>query len=192
MEVTLKSLDIVDTFYVDEPVVVFPTKDSKWTLDSPSMRRYAYSRLPPVSVMEWAMKAYVGMKSVPEIENGMPLGTIATKMDVTGGTMTVTEWIERSNSSSSLPKLILVTSLGDPLLDGGLAFKKVYEDAIIGGKGKDSSTKKNAVVSKIKHFGTHSGHGGFYFFEPSVFRLIMMEWYAEMHHVWECKNSAVD
>jgi len=188
MEVTLKSLGIVDTFYVDEPVVAFPTKDNKWTLDSPSMRRYAYSRMPPVSLIEWGVKAYTGVETVPEVEIRLPLGTVSTSIDITGGAMTVSEWIERSDASSPLPRLILVTAMGDPLLDAGLAFKKVYEDAIIRGMEEYYPTAKNEAVSKVKHFDTYSGHCGFYLFEPSVFRLIMKEWYEEMHNVWVRKT----
>jgi len=190
METTLKSMAMVDTFYVDAPVVPFPTSDGskEWSMNSPSLRRNSYTRMPPVTWLEWSLKAYTGMETVPDVEKDLILGTISTSVDITGGSMTVSEWIKRSKSTS-LPRLILVTAKGDPLQDGGLAFKGVYEKVIeeVGAKNSKRNSNIKGEISRIKHFDTNSGHGGFYLFEPSVFQDVMKEWYSEMRSVWERK-----
>jgi acetyl esterase/lipase len=186
METTMKSLDLVDTFFVDEPPVPLPTSDEKWSMDSPSFRRYSYSRQVPTTWLEWSLKAYTGIDTVHDIEKDLRLGTIATGVDITGGSMNVSEWVKRT-SSASLPKLILVTAKGDPLKDGGLAFKDVYERVIQAAEAKNSSM--SGGVPRIKHFETSSGHVGFYLFEPEVFQNIVTEWYFDIHRAWERKNS---
>ena len=157
-------------------------------MDSPSLRRYSYTRMPPVTWLEWSLKAYTGMETVPDVEKDLILGTISTSVDITGGSMTVSEWIKRSKSTS-LPRLLLVTAKGDPLQDGGLAFKGVYDKVIeeVGAKISKRNPNIKGEISRIKHFDTNSGHTGFYLFEPSVFQDIMKEWYSEMRSVWERK-----
>ncbi|KAL7553415.1 hypothetical protein ACHAWF_016697 [Thalassiosira exigua] len=178
METTLKNINLVDTFFVDEPIVPLPTSQGRnqWSLDSPSFRRYSYSRQVPVTWLEWSLKAYTGMKTVDN-EKDLYLGTITTSIDITGGTMNASQWVKRSGSTP-LPKLILVTAKGDPLQDGGLAFKDVYEHAT-----------EAVGENKIKHFGTNSGHVGFYFFEHTVFQDIVKEWYGDIRHVWKTKSG---
>mmetsp|Transcript_29593 Transcript_29593/g.58419 ORF Transcript_29593/g.58419 Transcript_29593/m.58419 type:complete len:223 (+) Transcript_29593:435-1103(+) len=219
METTLKSLDIVDTFFVDEPVVPFPTtataddnEEGEWTVDSLSVRRYAYSRMPPVSWLEWSLKAYTGIETVTVSgeEDNLTLGTMTTNVDITGGAMTASEWIQKRNndidsttsllpSMIPLPRLILVTAMGDPLRDGGLAFKEVYAEALRKEKElleqNDSKIAKakgqradGLPISKAKHFETYSGHVGFYLFERASFSLIMKEWYDEMYDVWQSRS----
>ena len=190
METTLKSMAMVDTFYVDEPMVPLRTNDGnkEWSMDSPSLRRYSYTRMPPVTWLEWSLKAYTGMETVPDVEKDLILGTISTSVDITGGSMTVSEWVKRSKSTS-LPRLLLVTAKGDPLQAGGLAFKGVYDKVIeeVGAKNSKRNSNIKGEISRIKHFDTNSGHTGFYLFEPSVFQDIMKEWYSEMRSVWERK-----
>mmetsp|Transcript_29594 Transcript_29594/g.58421 ORF Transcript_29594/g.58421 Transcript_29594/m.58421 type:complete len:222 (+) Transcript_29594:435-1100(+) len=217
METTLKALNIVDTFFVDEPVLPFPTttttvdnnKEVKWTMDSPSVRRYAYTRMPPVSWLEWSLRAYTGIETVTVSgeEDNLTLGTMTTNVDITGGAMTASEWIQKRNndidsttsllpSMIPLPRLILVTAMGDPLRDGGLAFKEVYAEALR--KEKElleqnyskiakGERKDGLPISKAKHFETYSGHVGFYLFERASFSLIMKEWYDEMYDVWQSR-----
>jgi len=196
METALK-FDLVDTFYVDQPMVPLSTNDgnNEWALDSPSFRRYSYSRMPPVTWLEWSLQAYTGMEISPDVEKDLYLGTIPTSVDITGGSMSVSEWVKRSENSTSLPQLILVTAKGDPLHDGGLAFKDVYEQAIREVEAKnikqyDSATKEE--TSAVRHFDTNSGHVGFYFFEPAAFAEIMKEWHTEMRLVWDIKNSCAN
>ncbi|KAL7530173.1 hypothetical protein ACHAXR_005496 [Thalassiosira sp. AJA248-18] len=194
IETTMKSLDLVDTFYVDAPMVPLSVNDQKneWSMDSPSFRRYAYTRLPSVTWLEWSLKAYTGVETVPDLENDLSYGAITTSVDITGGAMTVSEWVKRSNSTDLLPPLFLVTSKGDPLQYGGLEFKGVYEQAMQQVEAKNNKHESTAEgISKIKHFDTSSGHCSFYLFEPSVFQHIMKEWYDEMRVVWERKNHVV-
>ena len=196
METTLTNLDIVDTFYVDEPVVAFPRTNSddkqkvEWTMDSASVRRYAYTRMPPVAWLEWALKAYTGKTTVSGVEDNLPLGTVSTNVDITGGAMTVSEWTKKrkksGNKKRGLPRLILVTAMGDPLLDGGLAFKKVYDDALIIEK---EEVKDSLGVLKAKHFDTYSGHASFYLFESQLFQRIIKEWYSDITDVWRSKSK---
>mmetsp|Transcript_30814 Transcript_30814/g.65176 ORF Transcript_30814/g.65176 Transcript_30814/m.65176 type:complete len:462 (-) Transcript_30814:279-1664(-) len=215
METTLNALHIVDTFFVDEPVLPFPTttttvdnnKEVKWTMDSPSVRRYAYTRMPPVSWLEWSLRAYTGIETVSGEEDNLTLGTITTNVDITGGAMTASEWIQKRNDIDSttllpsipLPRLILVTAMGDPLRNGGLAFKEVYAEALRKEKElleqNDSKIAKakgqradGLPISKAKHFETYSGHVGFYLFEPASFSIIMKEWYDEMYDVWQSRS----
>eukprot|EP00581_Thalassiosira_minuscula_P027995 CAMPEP_0183750460 /NCGR_PEP_ID=MMETSP0739-20130205/1113_1 /TAXON_ID=385413 /ORGANISM="Thalassiosira miniscula, Strain CCMP1093" /LENGTH=387 /DNA_ID=CAMNT_0025986513 /DNA_START=347 /DNA_END=1510 /DNA_ORIENTATION=- len=212
METTLKALNIVDTFFVDEPVLPFPTttttvdnnKEVKWTMDSPSVRRYAYTRMPPVSWLEWSLRAYTGIETVSGEEDNLTLGTITTNVDITGGAMTASDWIQKRNDIDSttllpsipLPRLILVTAMGDPLRNGGLAFKEVYAEALRKEKELlEQNYSKIAKgermdglpISKAKHFETYSGHVGFYLFERASFSLIMKEWYDEMYGVWQSR-----
>ncbi|KAL7531742.1 hypothetical protein ACHAXR_004207 [Thalassiosira sp. AJA248-18] len=194
IETTMKSIELVDTFYVDEPVVPLPLNDQndEWSMDSPSFRRYAYTRIPSVTWLEWSLKAYTGVGTVPNLEKDLTYGAITTSVDITGGAMTVSEWVKRSNSTDLLPPLFLVTAKGDPLQYGGLEFKGVYEQAIKQVEAKNNKHESTPEdISKIKHFDTSSGHTGFYFFEPSVFQYIMKEWHDAMCDVWERKNRVV-
>lgn len=186
MEITLKS-NFVDMFYVDEPMVPLPSKDgsNRGELVSPSLRRYSYSRMPPVTWLEWCLKAYTGVTvSAADVEE-YDLGAIPTNIDITGGSMSVSKWTKRSKHSIALPRLILVTAKGDPLQHGGLAFKDVYQQVVIQ---ENVANEKDKGSSAIKHFHTNSGHCGFYFAEPTLFQQIMKEWYSEMHSVWQSKN----
>ena len=186
METALK-FESVDSFFVDEPMVPLPTNDgmNKFALNSPSFRRYSYSRMPPVTWLEWSLKAYTGVETSPEDEKDLYHGTVSTGVDITGGAISVSEWVERSKKST-LPKLILTTAKGDPLQDGGLAFKEVYSQAIQEVEGKHDTSSDQ--ISAIKHYDTNSGHVGFYFFEPDLFQELMKEWYSEISTVWHSKN----
>lgn len=198
METTLKSLGVVDTFFVDVPMVPLlvaggeSRDDAKkeWRLDSPSFRRYAYTRSPPVTWLDWSLLAYTG-KEAPQSQPAH--GMVTTDVDITGGAMTVSEWTAMRIIAdgkgeaifSKLPSLVLVTARGDPLRDGGLAFKDVYERAVeeagIGMYGE--------AAAAIKHFEASSGHCGFYIFEPSLFQTVMEVWYEEMETVYKRKVS---
>jgi len=192
METTLKSLALVDTFFVDEPVV--PLIDSgldgrkTWSLDSQSLRRNAFTRMPPVTWLEWSLKSYTGMETVPANERNITLGSVSTTVDITGGSMTVSEWVKKSHKLRPLPNLLLVTAKGDPLHDGGVAFKNVFEQAIEEGTKNRKLDSTVGETPKVKYFDTTSGHGGYLMFEPSLFQNIMGEWYREIRSVWERKG----
>jgi len=196
IETTLKSLDLVDTFYADAPVVLFPTKYSnegnaeEWALDSASVRRYSYARVPAVPWLEWSIKAYTGVETDFEKEKDLQLGTLTTKVDITGGSMTVSEWLKRTSSSTTLPRLFLVTAKGDPLHDGGLAFKSVYEQVIeeFDAKYINLDSVASDEMSTVKYFDSNHGHCLFYIVEPSLFHNVMKEWQSEIRDVWEKKN----
>eukprot|EP00580_Thalassiosira_gravida_P003683 CAMPEP_0201607850 /NCGR_PEP_ID=MMETSP0492-20130828/6825_1 /ASSEMBLY_ACC=CAM_ASM_000837 /TAXON_ID=420259 /ORGANISM="Thalassiosira gravida, Strain GMp14c1" /LENGTH=349 /DNA_ID=CAMNT_0048072525 /DNA_START=286 /DNA_END=1332 /DNA_ORIENTATION=- len=181
METTLKSMVMVDSFYVDEPVVPMRTNNNdgkkEWSMDTPSFRRYSYARMPPVTWLEWSLKAYTGIETDRNVEKDLLVGTAPTSVDITGGSMTVSEWVKRSKSTP-LPPLILVTAKGDPLQYGGLAFKGVYEQAIgeVAEKTRKGNSSMDGEISKIRHFDTNAGHVGFYAMEPAVFQEVMKEW----------------
>jgi len=182
MEVTLKSMDMnIDSFYVDEPKVPLPSKDgTTWSLDSGSLRRYSYSRMPPVDWLEWSLKAYTGMETNHEFESTLPYGMITTDVDITGGSIDAAKWkrsFDESNATQ-LPRLFLVTANGDPLKDGGVYFKHIYEEVI---KQVEAETPNSTERQpQIKYVETTSGHTGHYIFELPIFEDTMKEWYAEM------------
>lgn len=182
MEVTLKSLDVeIDSFYVDEPMIPLPSGDHRsWSLDSDSFRRYSYTRNPPVGFLEWSLKAMTGMETNPHIESKLTYGMITTDVDITGGAIDPEQWkysFHKSNSTL-LPRLFLVTSKGDPLKDGGLYFKRVYQQVI---SQVDAAARNNTErQAQIKYIDSSAGHTGFYYLEKHVFKDIMTEWYAEM------------
>jgi len=176
VESTYNSLSImgidVDTLFASEPRVLLPTKDGAWTLDSPSLRRYAHSRLPPITWIEWSTKAYAGMETDVEHEKTIPIGKLTINVDIAGGSTTPSNWIDayHTNNLPGLPKMFLVTGKGDPLRGGGLylkdVFSQVYEDL------KLSNT--------VSHADTSSGHGGYLLLEPGVYQDMMTQWYDEM------------
>ena len=191
MEVTLKSLDMnIDTFYVDEPVVPFPSKDGNqrsWSLDSNSFRRYSYTRVPPVDWVEWSLKAMTGMDTNHDLESGIPYGMIQTDVDITGGATDVAKWkmsFDESNATQ-LPRLFLITAHGDPLMDGGKYFKRVYEDVI---KLVEAEAPSGANSQpQIKYVESFAGHTLHLFLERSLFGDNMREWYAEMKRAYHRK-----
>lgn len=190
METTLKSMVLVDTFFVDQPVVPLARDGGKaWSMDSPSVRRNAYTRDPPVTWLDWSLKAYTGMETLPEKERDIPVGSIATSVDITGGAMTASEWARRSSPSRPLPRLLLVTARGDPLHDGGVAFRGVYEQVIEATAQANGESRASTAGAgpEVKYFDTTSGHGGYLLFEPALFQRIMEEWYSEIRSVWERK-----
>ena len=179
MEVTLKSIDMnIDSFFVDEPMVPLPSKNDGWSFDSSSFRRYSYARIPPVSWLEWSLKAMTGMETHASVESNIPYGMITTNVDITGGSLEVADWkhaFENSNATL-LPTLFLATAYGDPLKDGGVYFKQVYEQVIEQVEGEKLSSER----TEIKYFETKTGHTLFYALEPSVFEQMMSEWYTVM------------
>ncbi|KAL7546894.1 hypothetical protein ACHAWF_010222 [Thalassiosira exigua] len=188
METTMKSLDLVDSFVVDEPMVPLQTLDgNKWSMDSPSFRRYSYTNQVPVTWLDWSFKAYTGTAAAPEDTKDLCIGATPSSVDITGGSMNVSEWVKRS-TSVSLPQLILVTAKGDPLQDGGLAFKNVYEQVVQAIEAKNSSATDGGN-SRIKHFDTSSGHTGLYLYEPGVLHNIVKEWYVHIRRAYERKND---
>mmetsp|Transcript_18504 Transcript_18504/g.30292 ORF Transcript_18504/g.30292 Transcript_18504/m.30292 type:complete len:480 (+) Transcript_18504:87-1526(+) len=181
MEVTLKSLAMgIDSFYVDEPMVPLPSKDSKqrtWSFDSDSFRRYSYTRIPPVDWLEWSLKAMTGIETNHDVESSIPYGMITTDVDVTGGSIDAAEWKRSFDESNStlLPRLFLVTANGDPLKDGGLHFKRTYEEVI-----EQVEAENPNMQPQIKYVESSSGHTSHYIFEQAIFEESMKEWYAEM------------
>lgn len=176
MEVTLKSIDIkIDSFFVDEPMIPMPSKiGNGWSFDSYSFRRYSYARIPPVSWLEWSLKAMTGMETIPSVESHIPYGMITTNVDITGGSLEVANWKHAVESNSTiLPTLFIVTANGCPLKDGGVYFKQIYEEVIEQVEGEKLSSER----TEIKHFETKTGHTLFYALEPSVFQQMMTEWY---------------
>lgn len=176
VELTFNSLSTlgidVDSLVVSEPKVLLPAEDGKWTLDSPSLRRYAHSRLPPVTWLEWSTKAYTGMETDVEHEQTLQIGKLTTNVDIAGGSTTVSNWIDvfHKNNLSRLPKIFLITGKGDPLRGGGLylkdVFSQVYEDL--------------KLPNIVSHADTSSGHGGYLLFEPGVYHNVMTQWYDEI------------
>ena len=188
MEVTLKSLDMnIDTFYLDEPMVPLPSKDSNpksWTLDSNSFRRHSYSRVSPVELAEWTLKAVTGMDTNHELESSIAYGMIETDVDITGGATDAANWksaFDESNATQ-LPRLFLLTTHGDPFMDGGLYFKSVYEDVL---KLVDAEVLKDTDRQpQIKHVESFTGHTLHLMLERSLFREMTKEWYAEMKRAY--------
>ena len=99
-------------------------------------------------------------------------------MDVTGGSIDAANWKRSFDESNStlLPRLILVTANGDPLKDGGLYFKRIYEEVIE----QVEAENPNHRQPQVKYFESSSGHTSHYIFEQSIFEDSMKEWYAEM------------
>jgi acetyl esterase/lipase len=179
MEVTLKSIDMnIDSFFVDEPMVPLPSKNENgWSFDSSSFRRYSHARIPPVSWLEWSLKAMTGTETIPSVESNIPYGMITTNVDITGGSLEVANWKHAfEHRNSTLPTLFIVTANGCPLKDGGVYFKQVYEQVIEQVEGEKLSSER----TEIKHFETKTGHTLFYALEPSVFQQMMTEWYTVM------------
>jgi len=184
MEVTLKSMDMhIDSFYVDGPMIPLPSKDCNqrtWSFDSYSFRRYTYSRMPLVAWIEWSLKAVTGMETNHDVESNLAYGMITTDVDITGGSIDTATWKQSFDESNStqLPRLFLLTANGDPLKDGGVYFKHIYEQVI----GQvEAATPNNAERQpQIEYIETSSGHSGHYIFERHVFQDVMREWYAEM------------
>jgi len=184
MEVTLKSLDMnIDSFYVDEPKIPLPTKDSNqktWSLDSDSLRRYSYTRMPPVDWLEWSLKALTGMQTNHDAESSIQYGMLTTDVDITGGSIDAAKWKHSFDESNTtlLPRLILVTAYGDPLKSGGDYFRNIYEKVIE--QVEADSLNNTERQPQVKYFETSSGHTGHYIFEQSIFQDTMKEWYTEM------------
>lgn len=119
-----------------------------------------------------------GMETHPSVESNIPYGMITTNVDITGGSLEVANWkhaFENSNATL-LPTLFLATAYGDPLKDGGVYFKQVYEQVIEQVEGEKLSSER----TEIKYFETKTGHTLFYALEPSVFQQMMSEWYTVM------------
>ena len=182
VELTFNSLSTVgidvDTLFVSEPKVLLPAEDG-WTLNSPSLRRYAHSRLPPVTWLEWSTKAYAGIETDVEHEKTIQIGKLTTNVDIAGGSTTASNWIDafHTNNLSRLPKMFLVTGKGDPLRGGGLylkdVFSQIYEDL--------------NLSNTVFHVDTSSGHGGYLLFEPGVYKNIMYQWYDEIQKTFSGK-----
>ena len=176
----------IDSFYVDAPRVPLPSKDRNqgtWTLDSGSFRRYSYTRLPPVDWVEWSLKAMTGMETDHDVESSIPYGMITTDVDITGGSIDDAKWKRSFDESNStlLPRLFLVTANGDPLKDGGLYFKRIYEEVIEQVEAEaPANTEKSERQPQIKYVESSSGHSLHYIFEQHIFEDSMKEWYAEM------------
>ena len=126
------------------------------------------------------LRRMTGMETNPHIESKLTYGMITTDVDITGGAIDPEQWkysFHKSNSTL-LPRLFLVTSKGDPLKDGGLYFKRVYQQVI---SQVDAAARNNTErQAQIKYIDSSAGHTGFYYLEKHVFKDIMTEWYAEM------------
>lgn len=121
-----------------------------------------------------------GMETDHDVEGSIPYGMITTDVDVTGGSIDAAKWKHSFDESNStlLPRLFLVTANGDPLKDGGLYFKRIYEEVIE--QVEEEAPSNTERQPQIKYVESSSGHTLHYIFEQHIFEDSMKEWYAEM------------
>jgi len=134
----------IDSMLLDTPA--FPMSGSKFTLDSQSVRRMMHTRTCPDQCRRWWMAAYAHcqpLEDVDNVENIPPLPPVKSGEEpllpfcnddehskIFDGTMSIDEWTNAASNGQQLPSLLLLTGKADPLHDGGVAFKDLYEQVI--------------------------------------------------------------